>query len=350
MRLVVASQEPGASRGLVPVVREAAEQGHEVHVLSRYWASTVFAPLRGPSIHCREITGDLAAETAAYLRDVGADAVLTGLAGRPGGSLDLQGQAEAKTQGIFRAGLLDASMYYLDRVAGPRGEPFYYLPDKIFVLNEFTRQEMIADGFPAQVVCATGQPAYDYLASPLPKSAPGSGRHVVFFSEGLAAEGQRRPEHDVGYDETTVIPLLIACLAAFPGPEPLRLTVKRHPKEQVPARTYQPVPRLLVTDVSDTDPVALMLAADVVCGMSSSLLLEGWLAGKLVVSLQPGLSSWNRLVLGRAGLIPTAFDEVQAKTLMLHALQATAPAAKPLEWCPMIGQAARAIVNELSRS
>lgn len=348
MKILLASQEPGASRGLVPVAQAAMDAGHIVQVVSRQWGTALF---RSSGCAIREIQDNMGDDVEKSLVEIEPDVVLTGLAGAPGQSLDLEMQRAAKKLRVPRTALLDASMYYRDRVAGPRGEPFYYLPDKIFVLNDFTRQEMLAEGFPPASIVVTGQPVYDYLALQRNNPRPsGSSVEVVFFSEGLAKESRRRPEHDVGYDEDVVVPLLIDILKDLASNRPIVLTIKRHPKEETRDRIYRPTPGLTVRDVLDTDSVELMLKADLVCGMSSSLLLEAWLAGKAVVSLQPGLTSWNRLVLCRAGIIDAALNRDQAIELIKRGLKGERPSIIPQAWCPMIGKAASAIVNELIRS
>lgn len=347
MKILFASQEPGASRGLVPVVKVARARGNEIFVASRLWGAGVF---RDAGEAVREVSDDLAEGTRNLLEDLAPDVVLTGLAGTPGNSLDLALQEAARIKHLPRTALLDASMYYLDRIAGPRCEPFYYLPDKIFVLNEFTRREMLSEGFPPACVIATGQPVYDYLAVPTSADATAGNAQpvrVVFFSEGLAKEARRRPEHEVGYHEEVVIPMLIEILTAFARDRPIILTIKRHPKEERQDRTYVASPGLTITDIGDADSSALMLGADLVCGMSSSLLLEGWLAGKPVVSMQPGLCSWNRLVLCRAGIITAALDAKQAHEAIRQGLLGLRSLVKPSEWCPGVGTAALAIVNEL---
>jgi hypothetical protein len=347
MKILVASQEPGASRGLVPVVKAARAMGHELLVSSRLWGAGVFQDA-GEAV--RVVSDDLTEATQTLLGEFTPNVVLTGLAGELGNSLDLAVQDVARNRGVPRTALLDASMYYLDRVAGPKREPFYYLPDKIFVLNDFTRCEMLAEGFPPARIVATGQPVYDYLAAPRGANASVvdlQPRHVVFFSEGLAKETLRRPEHDVGYDEEVVVPLLIEILTAFASDRPISLTIKRHPKEHVPDRTYAVSPGLSVTDIGNADPAVLMLGADLICGMSSSLLLEAWIAGKPVVSLQPGLCSWNRLVLCRANIITAALDADQAREAIRQGLNGIRSPVKPSEWCPGVGTAALAIINEL---
>jgi hypothetical protein len=347
LNIHIASQEPGASRGLLPVIRKATELGHAVHLLSRLWATTVFRDVdRLVSGH--DEIADPNRDVRSILSSVRPDVVLTGLAGAPRDSLDLATLAAAKVLALPRAGLLDASMYYSDRVAGPNGEPFHFLPDRIFVLNEFTRAEMIAEGFPPGAIRATGQPVYDYLADPMPPRSASAMARVAFFSEDLAAAARRRPEHGVGYTEDAAIAMLIDVLAEISRSTPLRLTIKRHPKEAVAERAFDAAPNFSVVDVSGGDPVSIMFDSDLVCGMSSSILLEAWLAGKPVVSIQPGLASWNRLVLCRAGILPAATDRHKAVELVGAGVKGALTNVTPLQWCPTLGRAAQRIVEELS--
>jgi len=295
-----------------------------------------------------EMDATLDEKLALSVMDFAPEVVLTGLAGGPD-SLDIKTLDTARRKGIPCGALLDASMYYSDRVAGPQGEPFFYLPDRIFVLNDFTKREMIDEGFPERILLASGQPVYDYLAD-VPTGPPldGESWRIAFFSEDVAAAAQNRSDQITGYNEETVIETLIEALDDVRGDHPISLTIKRHPKEAFRNKTYVHSLGFDVRDLSEADLAPLLFESHVVCGMTSSLLLEAWLAGRQVVSLQPGLSSWNRLVLCRAGILRAATSRNEVRAHLQAALLGRTMDAEPRTWCPGIGGAASTIVTELT--
>jgi len=60
--------------------------------------------------------------------------------------------------------------------------------------------------------------------------------------------------------------------------------------------------------VDEIDADALVMGADILVGMTSTVLVKGLLAGRKLLSYQPNLSGRNELVLSRMGLLETITD------------------------------------------
>jgi hypothetical protein len=105
----------------------------------------------------------------------------------------------------------------------------------------------------------------------------------------------------LGYDEQHVLAALGTALAH--APVPTRLVVRPHPREADPAL----LPPGAVT-VRDDNAHDWVRAADLVCGMTTALLLEAAMLGCVTLSLQPGLAGADTL---RVGTPVTDPEEVE---------------------------------------
>jgi hypothetical protein len=190
-----------------------------------------------------------------------------------------------------------------------------YLPDRIAIMDRQAFDEMVSEGFPADSLVITGQPAYDELQERKPRFsderkkqiledlgiAPGD-LAVVFASEPVLSGNPLHTQHP-GYTEETVLQLLIASLDAIHAGTGLRivLIIRPHPKEDpekfknIKGRNT----RIVLSTEGDSRDV--VMAADLVTGISSTILIEACILGCIVASLQPGLMIRDILPTNRAG-------------------------------------------------
>ena len=299
-RILVGTMLPGGATCLAPVVRELRSRPHvEVYVLAAAHARDVF---RDNGIAFSDLTNgrdwSLSDEgVRAALADLHPDAVVTGVFGPRDGQLDHRLIRAARHAGIQSVGVLDAWMNYATRFSDPdTGDPLAFLPDLLAVPDQGTVAELVAEGIPAERQRVTGHPFLGVLRRQVSDEPhirglrqavgvqPGE-RCLVFFSEPVrwgADEGLSEP---VGYDEIEVFDLLCRALAAHP--ELALLVVREHPRHAsltVPDR----IGPIRVVRNQSAPALDLLLAADVVIGMSSTLLVYAYVAGRRVVAIQPG--------------------------------------------------------------
>lgn len=219
----------------------------------------------------------------------------------------------SRRAGVSSVALLDYWSNYALRFGGASGG-LEALPDRIAVMDGRAVDEMTAAGFPPDRLVITGQPAFDELAAvrrsfgEARRSAvhaalgvrPGE-RLVCFLSQPIrqlvaSGAGYRHP----GYDECEVLAGLCDALAASGGGGYL-LAVKPHPRESAlelpPDRAGV---RCLRADGVDTRE--LMMASELVAGMTTVALVEACYLGCLVISLQPGARRPDPLACNRAGV------------------------------------------------
>ncbi|EKD59442.1 MAG: hypothetical protein ACD_55C00005G0001, partial [uncultured bacterium] len=207
------------------------------------------------------------------------------------------------------------------RFSGPgEGERLAYLPDFINCIDEVGAVEMIREGFQPGMLVRFGHPSLSQLrrqARNLQREEirrrlgiPATQQVALFVSEAIREHyGRSR-----GYDQYDSLGLFLDLVAdSGTGIKPV---IKLHPKDE--ASLFDPMlrsrnlqPLMIANELSSLECIAL---ADRVYGMTSIMLIEAYLLGKPVLSLQPGLAVEDPLVLSRHGMVPRLGTPEQAMT------------------------------------
>lgn len=314
-RIVALSGDPGGARAVAPVIAALEhEAGIDVLPLAYREARAEWAH---QGVRYREIPETLTAdEAAALLRQSGAALLLTGTSVNEV-SLEKRFVAAARSMHVPSLAILDFWSNYAARFADEHGA-LTALPDRIAVMDEQARTEMIADGIPAHLIVSTGQPAFDGLESRHQRHTPrqrASARAalgiappdlaVLYVSQPLATlygDSPASPRY-LGYTQQTVLDLLVTALdgIASRSQHEIILVVRPHPRERSPLSLLSHSTHLKTVVTDDGDTAEVLLAMDLVTGMWSSLLVEACLLGCLVASIQPGPRHADLLPTNRQG-------------------------------------------------
>jgi len=202
-----------------------------------------------------------------------------------------------RTSGIPTVGLIDTWVNYRYRFDWQADG--LCLPDHLLMPDQTAIDEAVAEGLPLEVCTAIGQPAWECV-QPLPLPA---GRRTMFVCQPLAERYERR----LGYTEADAWALVREAAQQFPdllGP----LHYALHPVGATPEGDQLGDARLV------SDGARALADVDVVLGMSSSLMVDALLAGRRVVSVQPGMLGDNLDPLSRQGHIARveSVDALQA--------------------------------------
>lgn len=229
----------------------------------------------------------------------------------------------AKKRVIYCITVLDFWTNYASRflLPGEKDLSEEILPDAIAVIDDFAASEMQVLGFPKQILHITGQPAFDrfvlWTDSDEAREIRQKVRNilsldddtalVVFFSQYISDMYPPGTASYRGYTEYDVLSDLVVAITQI-EPEPL-FAVKTHPKE-TPGKyadlLLDASTKIQVVDELDAD--ALVMGADILVGMTSTVLVKGLLAGRKLLSYQPNLVGRNELVFSRMGLLETITD------------------------------------------
>lgn len=223
----------------------------------------------------------------------------------------------ATRQGVPVLSVVDFWSNYAARFLGRDGR--FVLPDRIAVPDDVAAAEAVAEGLPAERVVATGNPHYEVLlrqgqgfdrdARLAFRERVGVSRKatlVLFASQPIRALYGSR----IGYDEDQVVSLVrdgVENVADWLG-HGITLAVRSHPRQDGGAWLPEGTAKVSVRRADEGDPLSWILAADLVVGMSSALLLQAALLGLRVVSVQPGLIGVDRLPSNRMGMSEGVID------------------------------------------
>jgi len=319
---VVAGDAGGAS-ALVPVLLRLADVSDLSAAPLAYDRATGVWQARGIAFSRLSPAGT--ARDYAELLD-GFDLLLTATSAN-GIDLDRNMTAEARRRGLPSLAVLDYWSNYRRRFGPP---PQW--PDRIAVMDDRAREEMVACGFDAERIMVTGQPALDEVRGWRGASAAAvradlrrrvgvrSDDIMVLYASspvGISvAAGE--PASDPGYNTFSVLTLLIESLEELAGEMAGRLTlvVRPHPREDGVAFERFRDRSVTVLIEAGGHGRDWLLAADVVSGMTSMLLVEACHLGKPTVSVQPGLRSSDSLPTNRSELsLPVYRQEELLPTL-----------------------------------
>lgn len=306
------SCEPGGAEVLIPVIRLLQEHAFDVCVLSYGLAADRF---RRSDIAFFEM--DPGRSALSLLDHVCPDYVITSATSLPWKDMtEKHLWRAARRIGIGTMAFIDQWQNYSERFSGPTsGEKLKRLPDHINCIDEIGRREMIAEGFPEKSLIAFGHP---YLSEVVARYSAMAFQEAV-FALGIPP-GDFSPEEALlfvsepllenygngrGYNQYGVLDFFLQnVLRSRPG---ARVIVKLHPKDD-PENFSELLDRfaglrlhIVGKELSSLQCLAL---SERIFGMTSIVLIEAYLIGKAVVSLQPGLRISDPLVLSRYGLIP----------------------------------------------
>jgi hypothetical protein len=250
------------------------------------------------------------------LRDSGAALLLTGTS-LNGVDLERRFILAAQRLRVPSLALLDYWSNYVPRFSSD-GRVLDCLPERIAIMDGQARDEMRAAEFPDELLVTTGQPLFDDLtlrregASAASRAATRQAlgvaeeRLVLFVSQPLReVYGTEGAAGWLGYDEFDIVPPFLAALKRMVKDQSLRLVVLPHPRESRERCAFWLVGRSWATLApAGADSRELVLAADLVAGMNSMLLMESVLLGIPALSIQLNLRSADHLPVSRAGVIP----------------------------------------------
>lgn len=314
-KVLIVCGDPGGAGAVTPVIK-SLESGNRVRlrVIAYNEAADVWA---AQGIVHEKIHNDFSeAETTALLRSENTRMLFTGTSVN---GVDLEKQFIAAAQDrIPSLSLIDFWTNYTWRFCDQDGA-LVYVPDKIAIMDKFTFDEMVREGFDPAKLVITGQPVFDDLAEWRQTFSPQK-RYTVREALGVAATEilvlfTSQPltslygtdvleEKYLGFDEWSVLEALIQNLEAIKveSGAKIHLVIRPHPRENPGLfRDYQS-DLFPITVVESGTARSQVMAADLVVGMNTELLVEACYLDCITLSLQPGLRHPDRLPTNRLGV------------------------------------------------
>lgn len=325
------SCEPGGAEVIIPVAKLLANTGDfEVTVTGYGYAMERFERQGLPYTLIEKIEKD----DLLFLQRFAPDLVITSATSIPSKDMSEKHLWHlARKAGIKSIAMLDQWQNYSIRFSGVTvQEQLAYMPDAINCIDEIGKREMVAEGFDSNILYPLGQPYLDQLKLIADKLSPATirstlnlGPHeevILFVSEAI----QEHYSRERGYTQYEALQIFLKGIAPIKGRS---ILIKLHPKDDITKfRQIQaafPQHKLLFIS-NELTPLECIVISNRVFGMSSIMLIEAYIIGKPVVSIQPNLQVDDPLVLSRYGYVPRVcnsdfnLDEVEVLTSNLGKL------------------------------
>lgn len=327
MKILAAAQDAGAANALTPVLKELARwPSFYVETLAVSHASRIFSKNgvthQVPPAWESDLPG---AEdwVRRFFQTWQPDLLLLGTGW--GVSLDKWLLRWAEGAQVPSLALIDHWCHYRERFMEPT-TGVVRLPSRIGVMEPFALEQAVRAGLPRDRLVVTGQPYLEALIAQarrpellsearalreqwLQAAHAGARAPLILFASERYPENPGIPTPSFpDYTETEALEGLVQALMKLKGEtfHPT-LVVKLHPKEPLGSFELGPLARACnVQVVGGLSAWPCILAADLVVGMTSMILLETTLIGKAAVSFQPGVEKDSPFVGTQLDVVPTA--------------------------------------------
>ena len=219
-----------------------------------------------------------------------------------------------------------------------------FLPSQLIVMDDYARDEVVkADILPKERILPLGQPYFETLfqrAATLPKTEQlrtalgltADAFVITFVSEPLSLDyGVGTGEFGYwGFTEQTIFKSFLAALerTVLRTSSTVHVVIKLHPRE--PANNYDGImqsenPLISIATDQTSDPLCLIHASDLVCGMSSMMLIEAALFKKPIMSIMIGLKRESPFILERRGMISSIRNDAMLEKRLYEELSGYVP-------------------------
>lgn len=328
-RLIAVAGDAGGGAALTPVLRELASDPRiDLHVYAYREAAALWASA-GLSV---ERLPERPVPAGEWVPPAGAEFVLTATSVN-GVDHERSALRWAARSGVPSLSVMDFWSNYGARFRGTPDAPLE-LPTVIAVMDDRARAEMVREGFPADRLVVTGQPAFDALTAFRATWTSGDRdaiRHdlgasgallVLFASQPLTDMAILTVNRESHIDERGVLRAVLASLEemARTTDRDIVLVVRPHPREQLAASDIPAGERVRVVLSREGRPWAVALAADLVVGMTSVLMIEAEWLGCSVVSVQPGGERTDPFARDTHGALTRVYDVTQLTRALQDAL------------------------------
>lgn len=319
LKIIAGCQDPGGYNAILPIVKELRIRGYNVEFLASGYSARIIRKMN--VVFSKTLKQNFASIEKSFVKTK-PNVVLIGTS--LGYSLENVLVMLAQKYNVPSIAVLDSWVSYSKRFSGlSSGEKFRYLPNIVCVMDDIAKNEMINEGIPPDRIRVTGNPYFDnfreeimvYLSEKSnflkDKGLASDVLIVSFFSQSIDKSfgSNNKNPNFLGYTQFDAFRLLINTLSEIKKNKELKiaLIVRPHPKEESDSYDFfknETNDISLIID-NDNEHRKVLAISDIICGMFSSILIEAYMFGKKIISIQPNLSKSNPFVLSRLGIVNT---------------------------------------------
>ena len=341
-RILLFARDPGGANAIAPLVDKLKLSGYEPLLYGKDAALKQYRTngLEGQDLS-REAPVMGIAEYTAFLRRKSPDFMITGTGSDDFAEKFLWRAAEevklpcfAILDHWFNYGIRFSPYKLVEQELYEQDRRHPYLPTQILVMDEAVRNAMLQEGFEPDRIRVAGQPHFDRLREQALRFGSEDRRHyrselglgetdflLAYISENITEpeKGDDLSQYYWGYTERSIFRKVMEALqvAAQKCNRQVHVVVKPHPNETFDAYSDLIAElaggKVTATVDSSAHPVRLCKAVDLVCGMSSMVLVEAVILGLPVMSVQIGLNRENPFILSQKGILPSVLEKSDLK-------------------------------------
>ena len=344
MKVLLFARDPGGANAVVPLAPILTERGHEVLLYGKDAALKQYLAYGQAGLDLAAVAPEMTVDSyAGFLQQLAPDFLITATGSDDFAEKLLWQAAErlaipsfAILDHWFNYGIRFSPYKLVEQELYEQDKQHPFLPSRILVMDDEVRAAMIQEGFAPERILVSGQPHFDSLRQQAERFAAEEISQyrvqlgiaeadflLCFISENITepAKGDDLGQYYWGYTERSVFSELMDALqtATAASGRKVHVVVKPHPNETFDAYSDLIATKTggLVSASIDTavHPVKLCQAVDLVCGMSSMVLVEAVILGLPVLSVQIGLRHDNPFILDKKGIVRSILErrELQDK-------------------------------------
>ncbi len=335
-KILATSWHPGGANAIVPVVKRLREEGKvDVVAIGHQYSEDIF---RREGINYRAIMDYGLSDVSLgsmerVLNEENPGMVLTGTSVQDDKNREVIEQTltlTATQRGISTLAVLDFWANYWQRFSDIYSEQrFRFLPDKVAIMDEYAKAEMLKEGFEESRLVITGNPHFDGLEAKAReftkkdreevRNKIGLNPNVLGFFAGTAS--WKNETERFGFWDLDIIKIVNEFFQSLSNSD-YGMVAKLHPR--APKEDLDEAENYVEQNsggkiklVRDIDAQKLILASDITFTPFSTLGFEAVYMKKPLISLQPGLKCQDYLsVLTTNGIIPVGYRTSDCRDLV----------------------------------
>lgn len=198
-----------------------------------------------------------------------------------------------------------------------------YTPDYIFVIDDYSKGELVKLGLPDSKIYVMGNPHFEYYRRQVESISAdcvqqykqrinaGDKKIILFASDNISEafdEKENSKELYWGYNEKTIFGCVKSILDQRIEDDYI-VVIKPHPKEDIQYWYKLNLNKNKYIIDEKTDTQIVLKASDIVISMQSMVLIEAALCGKRYMSVQIGLKRENPFILSKLGIARTILND-----------------------------------------
>ncbi len=339
--ILFASQDPGGTNVLIPIIRNVKDQCN-INVWAKDSAVSIYRNREIDFVNIEEKIKDCNRESLKdLLKENKPELVITGTCVTDFFERNLW--MAARELGIQSVAILDSWCNYGLRFSEytfkdcnlyrPGNEPIYY-PDRIFVMDDYTKSQMEKEGINPDWIDVVGQPFLQSLRelyksvgkteiNKYKKRVLGDDKKkvIVFVSDHLSDSFVPSGIEYWGYDEQAIFECLYEAINKCNfKKEKYAIIIRPHPKEK--KGKWDNIVKIYHTkglqiEIDDATTEELVIASsDIVVGMWSIMLIEAVLAEKRILSVQVGAKRKAEFMLSDQGFLNPIYNMEELQNSM----------------------------------